>query len=89
MSGEELDKRESQRATNILTFTTTLEHIGDILGDLMTSNEKKIASDLEFSDEGFEEIQAMHMNVLRDLKRIHSHIVAIAYPVLEQRKKKK
>lgn len=26
---------------------------------------------------------------LRDLKRIHSHIVAIAYPVLEQRKKKK
>ena len=29
------------------------------------------------------------MNVLRDLKRIHSHIVAIAYPVLEQSKKKK
>ncbi|MGC6484511.1 MAG: Na/Pi cotransporter family protein [Candidatus Puniceispirillales bacterium] len=150
ISGEELDKKESQRATNILTFTTDLEHIGDILGHLMTSNEKKIAADLEFSDEGFEEIQAMHMrvadgltmaigvfvsndpklaeqlldekrivrqmeqdgakshmerlsqqraesintsalhmNVLRDLKRIHSHIVAIAYPVLEQRKKKK
>ena len=27
---------------------------------------------------------ALHMNFLRDLKRIHSHIVAIAYPVLEQ-----
>lgn len=150
LSGEELDKKESQRATNILTFTTDLEHIGDILGYLMASNEKKIAADLEFSDEGFEEIHAMHlrvadglklaigvfvsndpklaeqlldekrivrqmeqdgakshmerlgqqrqesintsalhMNVLRDLKRIHSHIVAIAYPVLEQKKKNK
>ena len=30
---------------------------------------------------------ALHMNFLRDLKRIHSHIVAIAYPVLEQNNK--
>lgn len=29
------------------------------------------------------ETSALHMDILRDLKRIHSHIVAIAYPVLE------
>ncbi|MBI2585934.1 MAG: hypothetical protein HYW28_08700, partial [Rhodospirillales bacterium] len=28
------------------------------------------------------ETSALHMDVLRDLKRIHSHIVAVAYPVL-------
>ena len=148
LTTEELDNAESQRATNILTFTTDLEHIGDILGYLMNTNERKIAEQLEFSDEGFEEIKAMHsrvtdslqlaigtfvsndpklasqlldekravrqmeqdgvmshmerlgqqrqesitssalhMNFLRDLKRIHSHIVAIAYPVLEQNNK--
>ena len=26
----------------------------------------------------------MHLDVLRDLKRIHSHIIAVAYPILEQ-----
>lgn len=148
LTTEELDNAESQRATNILTFTTDLEHIGDILGYVMNTNERKIAEQLEFSDEGFEEIKAMHsrvtdslqlaigtfvsndpklasqlldekravrqmeqdgvmshmerlgqqrqesitssalhMNFLRDLKRIHSHIVAIAYPVLEQNNK--
>ncbi|HER26960.1 MAG TPA: Na/Pi cotransporter family protein [Rhodospirillales bacterium] len=30
------------------------------------------------------ETSALHMDILRDLKRIHSHIVAICYPVLEQ-----
>ena len=145
---QELDKQESLRAANILTFTTDLEHIGDILGHLMMANDKRIASDLSFSDEGFNDIQTMHMRVvdglklaigvfvsndpklaeqlldekrivrqmeqdgakahmerlgqqrpesintsalhmdfLRDLKRIHSHIVAIAYPVLNQKKK--
>ena len=26
---------------------------------------------------------ALHLDVLRDLKRIHSHICSVAYPVLE------
>ena len=29
------------------------------------------------------EISALHLDILRDLKRIHSHICASAYPVLE------
>lgn len=31
---------------------------------------------------------SLHMDILRDLKRIHSHIVAIAYPILEHAGKK-
>ncbi len=27
--------------------------------------------------------QSLHLDVLRDLKRIHSHICSVAYPVLE------
>ncbi len=30
------------------------------------------------------ETSSLHLDVLRDLKRIHSHIVATAYPILEQ-----
>jgi len=30
------------------------------------------------------ETSALHMDILRDLKRIHSHIVAVSYPVLER-----
>ena len=30
------------------------------------------------------ETSSMHLDVLRDLKRIHSHIIAVAYPILEQ-----
>ena len=139
-----LDENDSRRVTNILTFTTDLEHIGDITENLMELHGKKISAKLEFSSEGFAEIKAMHervvngltmaigvfisddvklanqllsekrvvrrmeqagakshmerlrqqrpesistsslhMDILRDLKRIHSHIVAIAYPILE------
>ena len=29
------------------------------------------------------ETSSLHLDVLRDLKRIHSHICSVAYPVLE------
>src|SRR5690606_2031219 len=29
------------------------------------------------------ETTSLHLDVLRDLRRIHSHLVAVAYPVLE------
>ncbi len=143
-SRERLDDEDSRRATNILTFTTDLEHIGDIVENLMEITNKKIKKKMNFSPDGFTEIQqihqkvadnlklalgafisddvklarqllaeksivksmervgaenhmerlrqgrpesietsALHMDILRDLKRIHSHIVAISYPVLE------
>jgi len=144
-SRERLDDDHSRRTTNILTFTTDLEHIGDIVENLMDMAAKKIKRNMHFSKDGFGEIiaihervadnlqlalgifisddvklarqlleekrivkamertgaeshmarlregrpesietSALHMDILRDLKRIHSHIVAIAYPVLEQ-----
>ncbi|MEQ9198881.1 MAG: hypothetical protein RLN80_02760, partial [Rhodospirillales bacterium] len=30
------------------------------------------------------ETSSLHLDVLRDLKRINSHITAVAYPILEQ-----
>ena len=144
-SREMMDKDESLRASEILTFTTNLEHIGDIVENLMEMSAKKIKNKMRFSDDGLVEItaiheavvenlklalgifmsgdvklarqllaekkrvvameragaeshmerlrqgrpesietSALHMDYLRDLKRIHSHIVAVAYPVLER-----
>ncbi|MBI2585498.1 MAG: Na/Pi cotransporter family protein [Rhodospirillales bacterium] len=145
ISRHELDSEEGRRATQILTFTTDLEHIGDIIENLMELAGKKSEQGVRFSEDGLAELEALHakvaanmklalvvfmsgdermalrllqekrevveleradaarhlarlregrresietsalhMDVLRDLKRIHSHIVAVAYPVLAQ-----
>ncbi len=145
ISRDELDDEESRRATQILTFTTDLEHIGDIIENLMELAGKKTEQGVQFSEDGLADLEmlhakvaanmklalgvfmsgdekmaqkllqekrevkelersdaarhldrlregrresvetsALHMDVLRDLKRIHSHIVAVAYPVLKQ-----
>jgi phosphate:Na+ symporter len=140
-----LDEREGHRATEIISFTINLEHIGDIIDrNLCELAAKKIKRRLQFSSEGAEELAAfhkriveslriglgvfmsgdiaqarkliaekaqlrnaeleaaerhlqrlregrpetletisLHLDVLRDLKRIHSHICSAAYPVLE------
>jgi phosphate:Na+ symporter len=140
-----LDEAEGRRATDIITFTTNLEHIGDIIDkNLMELAGKKIKNKRKFSADGAAELTALHrrvldnlklalgvfvsgdvkiarqlldekvairdaeraaaenhlarlregriesidtsslhLDVLRDLKRIHSHICAVAYPILE------
>jgi phosphate:Na+ symporter len=137
---------ESRRAAEILSFTTNLEHIGDIVDkNLLELARKKTRKRLRFSEEGWHEIQALHsrvlsnlqlalgvfvsddlgiarklidekaavrdaerqaaenhlarlragrpesidssalhLDILRDLKRIHSHICAVAYPILDE-----
>jgi phosphate:Na+ symporter len=146
VSREPLSAGESRRAAEILSFTTNLEHIGDILDkSLLELAEKKTRLQLRFSSEGWTEIEALHahvldnlrmalgvfvsgdvaiartlidekvavrdaerraaenhlarlragrpesidssalhLDILRDLKRIHSHICAIAYPLLDE-----
>jgi phosphate:Na+ symporter len=141
----ELDEAESRRYVEILTFTTNLEHMGDIIDkNLMELAAKKIRRRLAFSDEGWREIvafhelvldnlrlsfnvfisgdlkaarrlfeekvrlrdaeraageshiarlregrpqtvesSALHLDLIRDLKRIHDHLVSAAYPMLE------
>ena len=145
LTRESLDAPEGRRATDILSFTTNLEHIGDIIDkNLMELASKKIKNRRRFSDQGARELEALHrrvseslrlalgifisgdvkiarqlldekvrvrdaeraaaeshlarlregliesidssslhLDVLRDLKRIHSHICAVAYPILE------
>jgi phosphate:Na+ symporter len=146
VSREPLSAHESGRAAEILSFTTNLEHIGDIVDkSLLELADKKIRHQLRFSDEGWREIEALHgrvlsnlqmalgvfmsrdvgiarnlidekvavreaerqaaenhlarlragrresidssalhLDVLRDLKRIHSHICAVAFPILDE-----
>jgi phosphate:Na+ symporter len=145
VSREALDKEDHKRAIDVITFTTNLEHVGDIVDkNLMELAQKKIRNHLKFSHEGLAEICAMHkrlmdnfalalnvfmssdvklarqllaekvtfrelerhaseshlarlrsgklesietsslhLDVLRDLKRINSHLTSVAYPILD------
>jgi phosphate:Na+ symporter len=142
---EGFDKGDNRRLIDVLTFTTNLEHIGDIIDkNLMELAAKKIRHRLRFSEEGFAEIAAvyarlfdnfalalnlfisgdvkmarqllrektilrdlertafenhlrrlrrglretietssLHLDVVRDLKRINSHLASVAYPILD------
>ena len=146
LSGESLDKAESKRYMQILTFSTNLEHIGDIIDkNLMEMTVKKIRNQDNFSRQGFAEISdlhhrvmdnmnlaqnvfmtgdvkmarqlfeekailrnqemmaaeshfrrlsegvaetiatsSLHLDILRDLRRINSYVSLIAYPILEE-----
>lgn len=146
LTEEEMDKAESQRSIEILSFTTNLEHVGDIIDkNLMELAGKKIKGRISFSDEGQQELEAfhnrilqnldlalhvfvsadedaarrllhekteirdlerryvenhfrrmgerrpdtldsssLHLDVLRDLKRVNSHLTSVAYPILER-----
>lgn len=145
VSRESLDPEDSRRNIDVLTFTTNLEHIGDIIDkNLMELAAKKIKHKLAFSPEGFREIAEMHarlmdnlalalnvfmsgdtrmarrlleekvqfrdmernawdahmqrlasgrpesvassslhLDIIRDLKRINSHLTSVAYPILD------
>jgi phosphate:Na+ symporter len=144
-SKAEMSDEESRRYVEILTFTTNLEHVGDIIDkNLMELATKKIKNRYTFSPEGLEEIRrfhgrvmdnmrlafnvfatrdvalarrllgekastraaeleaadshfarlragrpesietsSIHLDVIRDLKRINGHLTSVAYPILE------
>ena len=146
VSRQELGEADSGRCSEIMDFSTNLEHIGDIIDkNLMELAAKKIKYQLQFSGEGLTEIEmlhdrveenlklatsvfvsgdrelarklllekehfrqlerdaveshhnrlksgkpesietsALHLDILRDLKRINSHLSSAAYPILEQ-----
>jgi phosphate:Na+ symporter len=142
---ESLDSSDNKRAIDVITFTTNLEHVGDIVDkNLMELAAKKIRNRLQFSPAGLEEIcgmhtrlidnlrlalnvfiagdvkmarrlleekvafrelerraseshlarlssgtvasietSSLHLDVIRDLKRINSHLTSVAYPILD------
>ncbi len=146
VSNEGLDDKESRQYVEVLTFTTNLEHIGDIIDkNLMELATKKIRRQLSFSAAGWKEIvsihekvvqnmqlafnvfltrdvklarqllrgkvtlrdaewsaaeshfdrlrarrpetvetSGLHLDLIRDLKRINSHLTSVAYPILEE-----
>ena len=146
LTREELDSEESARSIEILSFTTNLEHVGDIIDkNLMELAAKKARAKVMFSDVGMQEIESLHsdvvanmelalnvfitgdldlarrllaqkteirdkelqsterhfarisegwtdsidssslhLDILRDLKRINSHLTSVAYPILER-----
>lgn len=145
ISRNELGEDDGKRYVEILTLTTNLEHIGDIIDkNLMELAAKKIRNRYAFSSEGMAELRAfhtrvlenlrlalnvfttrditlarrlvgekaalreaeartadshfarlregrtesietssIHMDVIRDLKRINGHLASVAYPILE------
>src|SRR5919109_1596637 len=144
-SKSDMSEADSRRYVEILTFTTNLEHIGDIIDkNLMELAAKKIKKHFSFSPEGLAELKrfhshvvdnlrlalnvfasrdvalarrllhekttiraneieaadrhfarlkqgraesietsAIHLDIIRDLKRINSHLTSVAYPILE------
>ncbi|WP_299727113.1 Na/Pi cotransporter family protein [uncultured Tateyamaria sp.] len=56
-----LTNAQSQKAQDILSFTASMEHIGDIVaGDLMDLARQKTARHIAFSTQGLAEIEALH-----------------------------
>jgi phosphate:Na+ symporter len=142
----ELSPEESRQVLEAVTFTTNLEHIGDIIDKgLLPLAAKKQKQGLAFSADGWQDLcafhaliagqmrralavfvsrdpavarelvaekdrlraeearaterhfarlrdglpetietSALHLDVLRDLKRINAHLTSVAYPILEE-----
>lgn len=69
LTQESLDPKEADRYVQILTFSTNLEHCGDIIEkNLMELADKKIRKQENFSKEGFAEITEFHGRVLENLR---------------------
>ena len=145
VSRNPLEGEDSERFVELITFTTNLEHVGDIIdNNLLPSAQKKIKRRLAFSEEGWGELtdmharvvgqmrlginvfmsrdvvlarrllaekerfrdleraagerhldrlragqaasietSSLHLDMLRDLKRVIAHITSIAYPILD------
>ncbi len=66
---EALDPKESDRFVQILSFSTNLEHAGDIIeSSLIDIIDSKISDKKRFSKEGFKEIRDFHQTILTNMK---------------------
>jgi phosphate:Na+ symporter len=69
ISREALDVKESRRWTEIISLTINLEHIGDIIENIMDDvASKMIEHRLDFSDAGMTELSEMHARLLSNLR---------------------
>ena len=69
ISRSELDEREGQRWTEIISFTINMEQIGDIIERvLLDIEDKKIKKGRQFSSAGMQEIHELHQHLLNNLR---------------------
>ncbi|MDH3662890.1 MAG: Na/Pi cotransporter family protein [Alphaproteobacteria bacterium] len=69
LSRGELDDEDSRRAVDIIAFTTNLEHVGDIIDkNLMELAAKKIRQQLQFSNEGLQDLKKMHARLMETVR---------------------
>ena len=69
ISRAELDEREGQRWTDIISFTINMEQIGDIIERVLADVEtKKILKNRQFSEAGVQEISELHARLLDNLR---------------------
>jgi phosphate:Na+ symporter len=69
LTRHKLDEEDARRAFDLILFTTNLEHIGDIVDkNLLELAAKKRRLHLAFSEEGWEEITAMHRRIVDQMR---------------------
>ena len=72
-----MDEKEAKRYVQVLTFSTNLEHAGDVIDkNLMPLALKKIKRQIDFSDEGLEEIKHIHNLVMKSVQVAQSIFVS-------------
>lgn len=77
LSQEFMDPKEARRYVQVLTFSTNLEHTGDVIDtNLMPLALKKIKRQIHFSKEGQEEIEHIHGLVMESVQLAQSIFVS-------------
>lgn len=77
LSQEIMDPKEAQRYVQVLTFSTNIEHAGDVIDkNLMPLGMKKIKRQINFSDEGLKEISQIHRMVMDSVQLAQSVFVS-------------
>lgn len=77
LSQEFMDQKEATRYVQILTFSTNIEHVGDVIDkNLMPLALKKIKNQQQFSNAGFKEIEHMHKLVVESIQLAQSVFIS-------------
>ena len=77
LSQEFMSTQEAQRYVQVLTFSTNLEHAGDVIDkNLMPLALKKIKRQIDFSKEGLKEIEHIHRLVIESVELAQSIFVS-------------
>ena len=77
LNQEFMNEKEGQRYVQVLTFSTNLEHAGDVIDkNLMPLALKKIKRDMHFSEEGLKEIEHIHGLVMESVQLAQSIFVS-------------